>query len=53
MEDPAPGLPTAEGGYSQLRAFIYAIILPRQMQRVNEYGRTPTKVLECMPVSNS
>ncbi|KAH3779765.1 uncharacterized protein LOC127841801 [Dreissena polymorpha] len=41
LEDTSPGAPSVECALTQLRAYVYRIVLPRHEQIVNEYGRSP------------
>lgn len=41
LEDNGYGQPCAECAYTELRAFIYWIVLPQHEQLVEEYGRSP------------
>ncbi|XP_053379809.1 uncharacterized protein LOC123527654 [Mercenaria mercenaria] len=45
LEDNSYGQPCAECSLTPLRAYIYRIVLPRQENLVEEYGRSPYQVL--------
>ena len=41
LEDNRVGQPTVECTLTELRAYVYRIVLPQHEHQVNEYGRSP------------
>lgn len=51
LEDNRYGQPVVECSLTELRAYVYRIVLPRHEQLVNEYGRSPYEALRKAGVS--
>lgn len=51
QEDASYGQPCAEVALAELRAHVYRIVLPRQENLVNEYGRSPWEPMRIAGVS--
>lgn len=45
LEDNRYGQPVIECALTELRAYVYRIVLPQQEQLVNDYGRSPYEAL--------